>query len=859
MAQTNTRKRQPAKKAASASRAAPKKKASPSAKTQKSRYAAKPKKAPASRKTAAQAEKERKAARRRRNQRGAVVLFALSIFLFFLSVMPGVHAWNAMYGALHGLFGMWAVLWAVLLCYVSIVTAFVEREDAHLGAKVLLSALSIIALCGVTFAVTCTPETVSLAGMRESLSALYLSSRAGGGAGLFGGLLGVPCVALFGRAGACIVLLLLLFVLLMLLTGTTLVRLWRGVQRPAKAVGRAVSARREQRVQPAPQAAETDPLSHSAIDIPLEETPAPAPRRRSNEKLRRLEKALDIEVPPRDTAVPPPSAVVEKKAAPPPAPPVQEAPPAVAESAPAAAPVSEPEPAAASLWKEPEDTDAPRRPPLEMLSPDPEEDLSRQAEEQQQNSQKLEEVLSSFGVKATVVHASRGPAVTRYELKPASGVKISKITNLADDIALNLEASGVRIEAPIPGKAAVGIEVPNRQRSIVRMRGLVESRAFTSAKSPLTVCLGRDIAGAPKVADLAKMPHLLIAGTTGSGKSVCLNSFIISLLYKAKPDEVKFLMIDPKVVELSVYNGIPQLLVPVVTDPRKAAGALGWAVTEMGKRYKIFAEFNVRDIKGYTEYAEQHDYTTADGQPMEPMPKIVIFIEELADLMMAAPSEVEDSICRLAQMARAAGMHLVIATQRPSVDVVTGLIKANIPSRIALSVSSQVDSRTILDTAGAEKLLGNGDMLYSPVGIQKPLRIQGAFVSDAEIESIVSYIKRGQEPGYDEGIAEEIEKRAVEEKKESSAEESDLDPMLDEAIKCVVEAGQASTSLLQRRLRLGYARAGRIVDQMEQLGIVGPHEGSKPRQVLLTYQQWLERSMNAHAPAPKEGEENKAG
>ena len=434
------------------------------------------------------------------------------------------------------------------------------------------------------------------------------------------------------------------------------------------------------------------------------------------------------------------------------------------------------------------------------------------------------------------------------EAESAAGVKISKITNLADDLAMNLAATGVRIEAPIPGKAAVGIEVPNKTKSIVRMRELIESNSFVTSKSHLTVALGRDIAGQVTVADLAKMPHVLIAGTTGSGKSVCINSLIVSLLYKSGPDDVRFLMIDPKVVELGIYNGIPHLLVPVVTDPRKAAGALNWAVTEMLKRYKIFAENNVRDLKGYNALAEANGYQDENGQPMHKMPQIVIIIDELSDLMMAAPNEVEDAICRLAQMARAAGMHLVVATQRPSVDVVTGLIKANIPSRIAFAVSSAIDSRTILDSAGAEKLLGQGDMLFSPVGAQKPLRIQGCFVSDSEIESVVDFVRNSKAVVYDDSVAEEIERNAVAEGGKSGGmdgadDESGSDPMLNEAIKCVVEAGQASTSLLQRRLRLGYARAGRLIDEMEQLGIVGPHEGSKPRQVLITYAQWLERNM----------------
>ncbi len=484
-------------------------------------------------------------------------------------------------------------------------------------------------------------------------------------------------------------------------------------------------------------------------------------------------------------------------------------------------------------------------PPVSLLETTIMPNVTAVQQELQSTGILLIKALNSFGILTKVVDISRGPSMTRYELQLAAGVRIRSIVNLADDIAINLATSGVHIETSIPGKAAIGIDVPNEQKSIVRMRDLIESNAFITAKSKLTVCLGRDIAGAPKVADLAKMPHLLIAGATGSGKSVCLNSFIISLLYKSTPAEVRFLMIDPKVVELSIYNGIPQLLVPVVTDPRKAAGALSWAVTEMLKRYKIFAESNVRDIKSYNTIAAQHRFVTEDGQPIKYMPQIVIFIDNLdnlADLIIYPLKEIEDSICHLAQMGLAAGIHLVITAQRPSVNIVKGLIKANFPSRIAFYVPSQVDSRTIIDTSGAEKLLGNGDMLFSPVGAQKPLRVQGAFVSDSEIESIVEFIKKSQEPGYDPKIAEEIEKNAVADKKsEAPAPQDDTDPLLDDAVKCVEEAGQASTSLLQRRLRLGYAHAGRIIDQMEQLGIVGPHEGIHPRKVLISYQQWCDK------------------
>lgn len=481
--------------------------------------------------------------------------------------------------------------------------------------------------------------------------------------------------------------------------------------------------------------------------------------------------------------------------------------------------------------------------PTSLLEYSPEPDMDSVEEELNANGEKLIETLQSFGVRATMLEACRGPAVTRYELQPAAGVKISKITNLSDDIALNLAATGVRIEAPIPGKAAVGIEVPNRKVSTVRMRELIESSAFRRAESPLTTVLGRDIAGELVLADLAQMPHLLIAGSTGSGKSVCINSLIVSLLYKSTPQEVRFLMIDPKVVELGIYNGIPHLIVPVVTDPRKAAGALGWAVTEMLRRYQQFAANNVRDLNSYNRLAQERNYIDEQGMRMEHMPQIVIIIDELADLMMAAPNEVEDSICRLAQMARAAGMHLVIATQRPSVDVITGIIKANIPSRIAFAVSSQVDSRTILDMGGAEKLLGRGDMLFSPIGHNKPTRVQGCFIDDREIEAVVEFIRQAASAEYDEGVMEEIERGGTQEQSGDS-DSPEGDPMIPEAVRCVVEAGQASTSLLQRRLRLGYARAGRLVDEMEQMGVVGPHEGSKPRQVLITWQQYLEMAQN---------------
>ena len=584
-----------------------------------------------------------------------------------------------------------------------------------------------------------------------------------------------------------------------------------------------------------PDEAEEDSGEDEALSGPDEETGSPLPAAETNETTGAAGQQLTLNP---DT---PDGLLTTGSGAPEPA-----GSPALSAPQDSSAPAPQTPPQAAAQPVRP----APKQPtavlpalPTSFLTYSPEPDMDSVEEELNANGEKLIETLQSFGVRATMLEACRGPAVTRYELQPAAGVKISKITNLADDIAMNLAALGVRIEAPIPGKAAVGIEVPNRKVSVVRMRELIESPAFRRAESPLTTVLGRDIAGELVLADLGKMPHLLIAGSTGSGKSVCINSLIVSLLYKSTPQEVRFLMIDPKVVELGIYNGIPHLIVPVVTDPRKAAGALNWAVTEMLRRYQQFAANNVRDLASYNRLAGERGYIDEQGMRMEHMPQIVIIIDELADLMMAAPNEVEDSICRLAQMARAAGMHLVIATQRPSVDVITGIIKANIPSRIAFAVSSQVDSRTILDMGGAEKLLGRGDMLFSPLGVQKPMRVQGCFIDDREIEAVVDFIRKAASAEYDESVMEEIERGGAAEQTESS-EEPEGDPMIPEAVRCVVEAGQASTSLLQRRLRLGYARAGRLVDEMEQMGIVGPHEGSKPRQVLISWQQYLEMAQN---------------
>ena len=507
--------------------------------------------------------------------------------------------------------------------------------------------------------------------------------------------------------------------------------------------------------------------------------------------------------------------------------------PAASEQAAAQTPVEDAEPV---------DTFQYQYPPIELFERSPDESDPTAQDELKANAQKLVDTLESFGVRTRVLDISRGPAVTRYEVQPMAGVKISRITSLADDIALNLAVADVRMEAPIPGKPAVGIEVPNHKRQAVYIRSVFESQSFLRMSSPLGIALGKDIAGVAQVADLCKMPHLLIAGSTGSGKSVCVNSIIMSLVFRSSPEDVKLLLIDPKVVELAEYNGIPHLLMPVVTEPKKAAGALGSAVQEMERRYRMFAENNVRDIKSFNKLA-------AERPDLEKMPYIAIVIDELADLMMVVGKDVEDSICRIAQKARAAGMHLIVATQRPSVDVITGLIKANIPSRIAFAVSSQVDSRTILDGAGAEKLLGQGDMLFMPVGAPKPTRIQGTFVRDEEISRVLDFIKSSATVQYDEAMIEAMEKHAIQDGKKGSSsadsdEEGGSDPMLKQAVEVVIDAGQASTSLLQRRCKLGYARAARIMDEMEEKGIIGPYEGAKPRAVLISRQQWLEMQMN---------------
>ena len=801
-----------------------------------------------------------------RTQRFSIILFAVAILTSAIIFIKGESVWLSLHNFMLGLFGACAIAVPVLFFYIAVVTAM-KKLGGKLAPKVWLVVFTVLLISTsiYTFRFHLLPTNVTYF---EMLHDLYLRGVDRESLGLISGVLGYPLTSLLGKIGSRIFVLLILFVSVMFLTGTTLPVLFVTVKKPVVKVAENIEQTIEER-----KAIKQDLLS-SDIDIPLANTrknndaPLPVaeafklPETDNSSKLNRLYKAHEDltgqrheyeEIPVYNERVSAPSNMtiedLEKKMG------IEEPKPVRKRKTETIEPVSVEEVSAEIEENKEENIPDYIFPPTSLLEYTRNLDAKVDEAETQNTAKNLVETLKSFGVSTTVIGVSKGPTVTRYELTPAVGVKISRITNLVDDLALNLAASAIRIEAPIPGKAAVGIEIANKTKMMVRMREMVESSAFINAKSNLTVVLGRDIAGQFVFADLAKMPHLLIAGTTGSGKSVLVNSFILSVLYKAKPTDVKMIMIDPKMVELPIYNGIPHLLIPVVTDPKKAAGTLNWAVGEMTKRYNIFAETGVRDIEGYNKLIESGSLTDLEGNVREKMSQILIVIDELADLMMVAGKDVESSICRLAQLARAAGIHLVVATQRPSVDVITGLIKANIPSRIALTVASATDSRTILESGGAEKLLGYGDMLFAPVGSnENAKRVQGCYISDEERESIINFVKQSSvENVYDEKIAKEIENAALladsgkSGKSGAPSDEggglSDNDPILEEAIELAVDSGQISTSALQRRFRLGYARAGRVVDTMEQMGIVGPSEGSKPRKVLITKAQWLERNM----------------
>ncbi|MGI5959544.1 MAG: DNA translocase FtsK 4TM domain-containing protein [Massiliimalia sp.] len=803
----------------------------------------------------------------------AVILFFSGLLVGAMTLIQGQNLWELLHNWIFGMFGIASYLVAPMLLFIA-VRVTIRPEIGRIRHKLWQAGVFIALLCGM----------IQVAFMKgypgEGLEQVWFNLfnlgqdlRSGGVVSL---LFGWPLQAACGTVGATIILVLFLLAMILLLSGSTLLDAFHTVSKPVKKMEDNYIRAREEREERQEQEEQRRQAGFN-IDVDLgpdpvvEEMPQHPVSSPKQAQLQPVLDELEEKIPPQ-TESPAQSFLnvveetkqkamqtrEEKKQE------KQEQLDALVERAVPKEPETTPKEAVREILEEEigergakqESTEGEppfnpgaavqirqyQYPPISLLKAPvnrPNADLS---EELKMNAELLVNTLKSFGVQTRIIDISRGPTVTRYELQPSAGVKISKITNLADDIALNLAAGSVRIEAPIPNKAAVGIEVPNKKTEVVTMREIVDSVPFKNAKSKLSVALGKDISGTEVICDIAKMPHMLIAGSTGSGKSVCINSIIISLLYKATPDEVKLLMIDPKIVELGAYNGIPHLLVPVVTDPRKAAGALGWAVTEMLNRYKLFADNGVRDLTGYNELANTKE-------ELNPMPQIVIVIDELADLMMAAPNEVEDAICRLAQMARAAGMHLVIATQRPSVDVITGLIKANIPSRIAFAVSSQIDSRTILDQGGAEKLLGKGDMMFAPVGVQKPTRLQGCFVTDQERDQVIEFVKNSTNAAeYDDKIMDEIEKQAVQEKGKEKGNDGggfeEEDPLMNQAIECVVEAGQASTSYLQRRLKVGYARAARLIDDMEAKGIVGPFEGSKPRQVMITKNQWAEMKLN---------------
>ena len=789
-----------------------------------------------------------------KRQTTAIITLFSAVLLMCIVVIPGEVAWLGMHKFFRGMFGFCAFIMPVLMVYIAVIAAM--DRPISIRAKLWQCVLLLVMIDSIIHLFAFPDIEQNYFSAIGDSFVMGIDIKSGG---VMGAVLGYPLAFFFTNIGAKIILFLLAALFVMLITGTTIFAVINAASTPVKKTRESIENAMINGVQRHAERQEQRRLkreSASSIDIEVGygyPTISPGVDDAVNpdllEDFTRKANALNEE----DSSVLIPSgspidiALGDVGAIPEPIIHSEDSP--MDESSADRRRKREDMGAAIDMPEMENLTDATMAdseytyPPLSLLDNSKGMDVVVSEQEQQSVSEQLIKTLKDFGIDTALVGISRGPTVTRYELEPSAGVKISKITGLVDDLALRLATVGVRIEAPIPNKAAVGIEVPNKVGNMVCLKELLDSKEFASSKSRLTVVLGKDIAGNKIVADLAKMPHLLIAGTTGSGKSVCTNAMIQSVLYKASPQEVRMILIDPKKVEFRIYNGIPHLLVPVVTDPRKAAGALGWAVTEMLRRYEVFAEYNVRDLESYNELA-------AKTEDMKKLPLILIVIDELSDLMMAAANEVEDAIIRLAQMARAAGMHLVIATQRPSVDVITGLIKANIPSRLALTVSSAVDSRTILDTGGAERLLGRGDMLFMPVGLSKPLRVQGCFVSNHEVENVVDFLKKSDESetDYDVAVMDEIEKQAAaadkSTKKASAADDGDEDEMLPQAIEYVVEAAEASTSMLQRKLRLGYARAGRLIDMMEQRGIVGPHEGSKPRKVLMTRQQWLEMNMS---------------
>ncbi len=810
---------------------------------------------------------------KKRNQTAALIIFAVSLAIFSIVLIPADSGtlWYGIRGFVFGLLGYSGFMLPCVMVYTAIMMSM-EKMKQSIGIKIAQGVALTLFISALMYVITHNGD-LSFGEDIKNEYLLYFDHRKVGW-GLFSAIIGEALMFIgSSKAPAVAILIIFIFLAFMFLTGFTLIKLVKGIEKPAKKAADKINEAKQNILfdfdnideetgevprkkrkshlfvyndedldsdavkedAPAQKIPETKPDEEDIpFDIPSEEPVA---------------EVITPEQEPEQTEIKDIFALAAEKQA------------AEEEKKLSKAEIDSAEAKVASEIENAEQEEDEEEnyilPPLDCLRMPVKSTRTASQADLKATADKLIEALNSFNVSASVIDVVPGPSVTRYELAPAPGVKISKFTGLADDLALHLAApAGVRIEAPIPNKSAIGIEVPNRGRTTVTMREIVDSDIYRSSKSKLNVALGKDIAGNVVCADLAKMPHLLVAGTTGSGKSVCLNSMIVSILYNAKPSEVKILLIDPKSVEFAVYNGIPHLLVPVVSDPRKAAGALGWAVTEMVNRYNTFTTTGVRDIGTYNKLCDQ-------DPTLKKMPQIVIVIDELSDLMSVAPSEVEGSITRLAQMARAAGMHLVVATQRPSVDVITGLIKANIPSRIALSVSSQVDSRTILDASGAEKLLGLGDMLFNPIGKSKPQRVQGCYLSDEEIEKVVEFVKTQEATSYSDDIQQEIDKQALAaapkkgKDSEGGAQVSDADnEIILKAAELVIDnPDKASISSLQRHLSLGFAKAGRIMDALEDRGVVGPHAGSKPRKVLLTKAQWYEmNAMATSSPADIDGE-----
>lgn len=776
-------------------------------------------------------------------QTASIIVFIIASLMCALIFFTSDNLWNVMHNFIFGLFGNMAILWNALLFYIVYMLAtqmgsrrIFETVRSSACIFILVDAFSYVAFQSDGYRDT---NNNLAGGFTQLFSQIYRDGGESGGTGLLGGLVGEFFRMMLGKPGAVISIYLLIIAFIMMLTHTTPVKLFYDIKFKLAAFSDSLTQIVQEIREPEDsEEYDVDEIEYSdepylnEVEIEPENLPLiePEPKPAARLKKKKIvpepeavpsesheEKAVQNDL---DDLVNKASAKSKKKTK---AEEIQEQKDEFAKEV--------------SNSAENEGEDEYKYPDLKLLIMPKNSDEKDDKNELKEMAEHLIDTLDEYGVKASISDISRGPTVTRYEVKPAPGVKINKITNLSNDIALRLAAQSIRIEAPIPGKPAVGIEIPNKNKQMVRIREILGSQQFIEAKGALTVALGKDIEGNIVLCDLSKMPHLLIAGSTGSGKSVCVNSMLMSILYKYSPQEVRMVLIDPKSVEFDMYNGIPHLLVPVVCEPKKAAGALQWAVSEMLKRYGMLKEHGARNLDNYNKLAEE------TGE-FEKMCRIVIVIDEMADLMIASPKEVEDAIARLAAMARAAGMHMVLATQRPSVDVITGTIKNNIPSRIALAVSSQIDSRTILDEGGAENLIGYGDMLYHPMGNSKHTRVQGCFVDDREVERVINFIKQNGAAEYDVSIADEIERNSMENAGDNPADFSDKDPLFMAAVEVVTEAGQASTSMLQRRLSVGYARAGRIIDQLEENGIIGPYEGSKPRAVLITHAQWLEMTMN---------------